>query len=77
MKVIEMYREQRNTLERYLRRFLGSSEDAADVAQEAFLRVYAAEVGPNTTVSEGGPGQLPRAGPGRARQRLIPSRGSA
>lgn len=48
-----MYREHRKVLERYVRRFLGNSEDAADVAQEAFLRVYAAEVGPNTTVSEG------------------------
>lgn len=39
-------------MERYVRRLLGNGADAADVSQEAFLRVYAAELGGQTQVSE-------------------------
>jgi RNA polymerase sigma-70 factor (ECF subfamily) len=52
MNLIEAYSQRRRTIERYVRRFLGNSEDAADVSQEAFLRVYAAELGGQTPVSE-------------------------
>jgi len=52
MKLIDMYRQRRTALERYVRRLLGNSDDAADVAQEAFLRIYAAELGGQTPVSE-------------------------
>jgi RNA polymerase sigma-70 factor (ECF subfamily) len=52
MSLLEIYRRRSKALERYLRRFLGNSEDAADVSQEAFLRLYAAELGGHTPVSE-------------------------
>lgn len=52
MGLIDIYRARRQALERYIQRLLGNAEDAADVAQEAFLRVYAAEVGDQTPVSE-------------------------
>lgn len=35
-----------------MRRLLGNQDEAAEVSQEAFLRVYAAEVGSQTEVSE-------------------------
>lgn len=53
MDLLDIYKSRRRALERYVRRFLGNSADAADVSQEAFLRVYAAEVGGQTPVSEG------------------------
>jgi RNA polymerase sigma-70 factor (ECF subfamily) len=52
MKLTELYRQRHKTLERYVRRFLGNGEDAADVSQEAFLRAYAAELGDATPMSE-------------------------
>ena len=52
MSLADIYRDRRTALERYLRRFLGNAEEAADVAQEAFLKVYAAEIGHQTPVSE-------------------------
>nr|WP_316643156.1 RNA polymerase sigma factor [uncultured Roseateles sp.] len=52
MNLIETYRRRSKALERYVRRLLGNSADAADVSQEAFLRVYAAELGGQTPVSE-------------------------
>ncbi|MCH7343347.1 RNA polymerase sigma factor [Pelomonas sp. CA6] len=52
MNLIEMYQRRSKALERYVRRLLGNSADAADVSQEAFLRVYAAELGGQTPVSE-------------------------
>jgi RNA polymerase sigma-70 factor (ECF subfamily) len=52
MTLADIYRARRTALERYVRRFLGNPEEAADVAQEAFLKVYAAEVGHQTPVSE-------------------------
>ena len=52
MRLQEIYRSRRAALERFLSRFLRNAEDAADVAQEAFLRVYAAEVGGETPASE-------------------------
>lgn len=50
--LLEIYRTKRRALERFLRRFLGSEAEAADVSQEAFLRVYVAELGSKTPVSE-------------------------
>jgi len=52
MDLLNIYKSRRRALERYLRRYLGNTADAADVSQEAFLRVYAAEVGGETPVSE-------------------------
>ena len=52
MDLLNIYKSRRRALERYLRRFVGNSADAADVSQEAFLRAYAAEVGGQTPVSE-------------------------
>ena len=52
MTLVDIYRERRTALERYVRRFLGNAEEAADVTQEAFLKVYAAELGHQTPVSE-------------------------
>lgn len=52
MKLTELYRQRHKTLERYVRRFLGNGDDAADVSQEAFLRAYAAELGDATPMSE-------------------------
>lgn len=48
----EIFRERRRALERFVTRYLRNPEDAEDVAQEAFLRVYAAEVGGQTPASE-------------------------
>lgn len=48
----ELYRQRHKSLERYLRRFLGNGDDAADASQEAFLRAYAAEIGNATPMSE-------------------------
>jgi len=39
-------------LERFVRRILGNQDEAAEVSQEAFLRVYVAELGGQTAVSE-------------------------
>lgn len=50
MDIAGLYRDQMRRLERRLARMLGSA-DAADVAHEAFLRVYAAELGNRTTLS--------------------------
>lgn len=52
MSVLDIYRVRRKALQRYIQRLLGNADDAADVSQEAFLRVYAAEVGEHTPVSE-------------------------
>jgi RNA polymerase sigma factor (sigma-70 family) len=47
-----MYRQRARALERFVRRLLGNADEAVEVSQEAFLRVYAAEVGGRTEVSE-------------------------
>jgi len=52
MNLLDIYRRRSKALERYVRRFLGNNADAADVSQEAFMRVYAAELGGQTPVSE-------------------------
>ena len=52
MTLIRIFTERRAALERYVRRLLRNPDDAADVSQEAFLRVYAAELGHATPVSE-------------------------
>lgn len=52
MSLQEIFKERRLKLERFVHRLLRNSDDAADVAQEAFLRVYAAEVGGKTPASE-------------------------
>jgi len=52
MSLTRIFRQRRAALERYVRRLLRNADDAADVSQEAFLRVYAAEVGHSTPVSE-------------------------
>ena len=52
MTLIHIFTERRAALERYVRRLMRNAEDAADVSQEAFLRVYAAELGHATPVSE-------------------------
>lgn len=52
MSLLDIYRARRRALERYVQRLLGNAEEAADVSQEAFLRVYAAELGDQTPVSE-------------------------
>ena len=51
MSLQEIYQVRRKALERFVRRLLRNNEDAADVSQEAFLRVYAAEVGGQTPVN--------------------------
>lgn len=50
--VLDMYRQRARALERFVRRLLGNADEAVEVSQEAFLRVYAAEVGGRTEVSE-------------------------
>jgi RNA polymerase sigma-70 factor (ECF subfamily) len=52
MTLLRLFTQRRMALERYIRRLLRNSDDAADVSQEAFLRVYAAELGHATPVSE-------------------------
>lgn len=52
MTLIRIFQQRRAALERYVRRLLRNADDAADVSQEAFLRVYAAELGHGTPVSE-------------------------
>ena len=52
MSLVEIYRSRRSALQRYVRRLLGNDDEAAEVSQEAFLRVYAAEVGAGTPASE-------------------------
>lgn len=52
MSLADIYRARRRALERYIQRLLGNADDAAEVSQEAFLRVYAAELGDQTPVSE-------------------------
>lgn len=47
-----MYRQRARALERFVRRLLGNADEAVEVSQEAFMRVYAAEVGGRTEVSE-------------------------
>jgi RNA polymerase sigma-70 factor, ECF subfamily len=37
---IKLFAESRHALHRYIRRFVGSSETAKEIAQEAFLRTY-------------------------------------
>jgi RNA polymerase sigma factor (sigma-70 family) len=41
--ILEAYLENESALKRYLRRFIRSREAADDLAQEAFLRAFAAE----------------------------------
>src|ERR1700748_1397553 len=36
----KLFAESRDTLQRYIRRFVGSSETAKEIVQEAFLRTY-------------------------------------
>src|ERR1700759_5679538 len=36
----KLFAETRDTLHRYIRRFVGSSETAKEIVQEAFLRTY-------------------------------------
>jgi len=43
LSILEAYLENERALKRYLRRFIGSREAADDLAQEAFLRAFAAE----------------------------------
>jgi RNA polymerase sigma-70 factor (ECF subfamily) len=43
--ILEAYLENEAALKRYLRRFIRSREAADDLAQEAFLRAFAAETG--------------------------------
>jgi RNA polymerase sigma-70 factor (ECF subfamily) len=43
--ILEAYLENELALKRYLRRFIRSRETADDLAQEAFLRAFAAETG--------------------------------
>jgi RNA polymerase sigma factor (sigma-70 family) len=43
--ILEAYLKNEAALKRYLRRFIGSREAADDLAQEAFLRAFAAEPG--------------------------------
>ena len=50
--VLSMYRERARALERFVRRLLGNADEAVEVSQEAFMRVYVAEVGGRTEVSE-------------------------
>jgi RNA polymerase sigma-70 factor (ECF subfamily) len=52
MSLTRIFAQRRVALERYIRRVLRNPDDAADVSQEAFLRVYAAELGHATPVSE-------------------------
>ena len=52
MSLLDIYRARRRALERYVQRLLGNADEAAEVSQEAFLRVYAAELGEQTPVSE-------------------------
>lgn len=52
MSLVDIYKQRRKALERYVRRLLGNADEAADVSHEAFLRVYAAEVGDRTPVSQ-------------------------
>lgn len=52
MSLLDIYRARRRLLERYVQRLLGNADEAAEVSQEAFLRVYAAELGEQTPVSE-------------------------
>ncbi len=52
MSLLDIYRARRRALERYVQRLLGNADEAAEVSQEAFLRVYAAELGDQTPVSE-------------------------
>ena len=52
MKLTDLYLRHQKTLERYIRRFLGNGDDAADISQEAFLRAYAAELGQATPMSQ-------------------------
>jgi DNA-directed RNA polymerase specialized sigma24 family protein len=43
--ILEAYLENEKALKRFLRRFIRSREGADDLAQEAFLRAFAAETG--------------------------------
>lgn len=43
--ILETYLENQEALKRYLRRFIRSHETADDLAQEAFVRAFAAEAG--------------------------------
>lgn len=43
--ILEAYLENQTALKRYLRRFIHSREAADDLAQEAFVRAFAAETG--------------------------------
>ena len=45
MSILEAYLENKVALKRHLRRFIRSREAADDLAQEAFLRAFAAESG--------------------------------
>jgi RNA polymerase sigma factor (sigma-70 family) len=51
MALSDLYRLHARRLERMVARMLGSTGDAADLAQDAFLRAYAAELGDRTQLS--------------------------
>jgi RNA polymerase sigma factor (sigma-70 family) len=51
MSLVDIYKQRRRALERYVRRLLANPDEASDVAQEAFLRVYAEELGDRTPAS--------------------------
>jgi len=42
-RILEVYKGNKTALKRYLRRFVARAEDVEDIAQEAFLRAFAAE----------------------------------
>jgi len=42
-RILEVYKGHKAALKQYLRRFVARAEDIEDIAQEAFLRAYAAE----------------------------------
>jgi len=42
-RILEVYKGNKTALKQYLRRFVARAEDVEDIAQEAFLRAFAAE----------------------------------
>ena len=42
-RILEVYKGNKTALRQYLRRFVARAEDVEDIAQEAFLRAFAAE----------------------------------
>lgn len=51
MKLTNLYRDNARRLERMIGRVLGSGADASDLTHDAFLRVFAAELGGRTELS--------------------------